>query len=77
MGSVGSNPTPLRQIKANMELPKRIIRLDDGEIFILNENGTYSLKEMIPFREKGHLINEYSYDRLMNDPRSVGKFKTI
>lgn len=60
-----------------MKLPKTIIRLDDGEIFILNENGTYSAKEMIKYREKGHLINEYSYDLLMNDKRYKGKFKAI
>lgn len=60
-----------------MELPKIIIRLADGEIFILNENGTYSLKEMLVFKEKGHLINEYSYDLLMNDERNKGKFKGV
>lgn len=60
-----------------MELPKTIIRLDDGEIFILNENGTYSSKEMLSFKEKGHMINEYSYDLLMNDDRYKGKFKGV
>lgn len=60
-----------------MKLPKTIIRLDDGEIFILNENGTYSVEKMIQYREKGHLINEYSYDLLMNDERYKGKFKAI
>ena len=41
-------------------MPKLIIRKDDGEKFILNKNGTYSLEMMIPYRDKGHLISENS-----------------
>jgi hypothetical protein len=54
-------------------LPKTIIRINDGEEFVLNENGTYSLKLMLPFREKGHLISEYAYECLMVGNK--GKFK--
>jgi len=46
-------------------LPKIIIRIDDGEEFVLNENGTYSSRCMLKFKEKGHLINEWTYDNLM------------
>jgi len=55
------------------ELPKKIIRIDDGEEFILNENGTYSNKCMLPFKAKGHLINEFTYDVLMVNHK--GAFK--
>ncbi len=56
-------------------LPKKIIRLDDGMEFVLNEGkNTYSIK--LP--ELGHPIPfsfEYTYERLMEDPRDKGKFK--
>lgn len=56
-----------------MNLPKTIIRVDDGEEFVLNENGTYSSKVMILFRDKGHLIGEWSYECLM--VKNKGYFK--
>lgn len=40
--------------------PKKVIRKNDGEEFLLNNNGTYSNKCMIKFREEGHLIQEYN-----------------
>ena len=55
------------------ELPEKIIRLDDGAEFVLNENQTYSIKCMIPFRQIGHLINEYTFDQLMIN--NAGYFK--
>jgi hypothetical protein len=48
-----------------MEKPSLIIRISDGERFVLNENGTYSNESMISFRDKGHIIGEWSYDCLM------------
>ena len=48
------------------KLPKTIIRLDDGEEFVLNKNGTYSLKASLEWKKKGHLINEYTYECLMS-----------
>lgn len=54
-------------------LPKKIIRLDDGGEFLLNEvTQTYEL--WMPGME-GHLHNQYTYERLMEDPRSKGAFK--
>jgi hypothetical protein len=48
------------------KLPKQIIRIDDGEVFSLNENGTYSL-EMIKQKFPNHLYNEYTYEVLMEN----------
>ena len=58
-------------------LPKRIIRVDDGMEFILNEeNQLYRIHTGIPrLDDPKHLHNEYSYERLMEDPRSKGSFK--
>lgn len=57
-----------------MNLPKKIIRMDDGAEFLLNEaTQMYSL--WMPGMEH-HLHNEYTYDRLMNDSRlKKGAFK--
>lgn len=54
-------------------LPKKIVRLDDGAEFLLNEiNQLYHLwYPDLP--SEGGL--GYSYDRLMTDSRSMGKFK--
>lgn len=54
-------------------LPKKIIRIDDGAEFLLNEvTQTYSL--WYPGMEN-HLNHEYTYERLVEDPRSKGTFK--
>jgi hypothetical protein len=47
-------------------LPKYIIRITDNERFILNENGKYELEMMQEFKKKGHIVNEYDCDVLMN-----------
>ena len=59
------------------ELPKRIIRLDDGAEFLLNEeSGEYRIHLGIPhLDDPKHLHLEYTYERLMEDPRSKGCFK--
>lgn len=56
-------------------LPKKIIRLDDGAEYLLNENSQrYSL--WIPSMEQeDHLTWEYDYDTLMHSPAHTGKFK--
>lgn len=58
-------------------LPKKLIRLDDGMEFLLNEStGQYRVHTGIPHIDDPiHLHNEYSYERLMEDPRSKGAFK--
>ncbi len=58
-------------------LPKLIIRLDDGMEFLLNEStGKYRVHLGIPhLDDPKHLYNEYTYERLMEDPRSKGQFK--
>jgi hypothetical protein len=56
-------------------LPKTLIRVDDGEEFVLNENGTYSNKSMLNFRKKGHLIGEWTYDCLMIRYKGFFKIK--
>lgn len=54
-------------------LPKKIIRLDDGAEFLLNEETKrYSL--WYPGMEN-HLNNEYTYERLLENPRNKGAFK--
>jgi hypothetical protein len=54
-------------------LPKKIIRLDDGAEFLLNEvTQTYSLWYA---GCENHLQHEYTYERLMEDPRCKGEFK--
>jgi hypothetical protein len=56
------------------DLPKRIIRLDDGVVFALNERtGTYSIEA--DWAKNFTLQFDYSYERLMEDPRSKGDFK--
>lgn len=58
-------------------LPKRIIRLDDGMEFVLNEETQlYRIHFGVPRLDDGdHLHHEYSFERLMCDPRSKGQFK--
>ena len=46
-------------------LPERLIRLDDGEEFILKPNGKYSSRCMLEMEKKGHLISEYDYKTLI------------
>lgn len=56
------------------ELPETIIRMDDGQEFILDKaTGTYSLKAMAKFKAAGHLIWDYTYEQLMG--ANDGKFK--
>jgi hypothetical protein len=46
-------------------LPTTIIRLDDGQEFILDKAlGTYSLKMMAKFKAAGHLVWEYTFEQL-------------
>lgn len=57
-----------------VKLPATIIRMDDGQEFILDESkGTYSLKLCQKWKAAGHLIWEYTYDQLMGN--NDGKFK--
>ena len=58
-------------------LPKKIIRLDDGMEFLLNEStGKYRIHLGIPhLDDPKHLHNEYSYERLMEHPSNKGMFK--
>jgi hypothetical protein len=58
-------------------LPKKIIRLDDGMEFLLNEKTQrYRIHLGIPhLDDPKHLHHEYSYERLMEDPRCKGAFK--
>ena len=40
-------------------------RIDDGELFVYDEGSeTFYLQEMKKFKDKGHLINEYSEETL-------------
>jgi len=40
-------------------------RIDDGELFVYDEeNKTFYSQEMEKFKDKGHLINEYSEETL-------------
>ncbi len=55
------------------ELPNVLVRIDDGERFVLNDSGFYELEMMQKFKEQGHRIGKYSYDTLMNV--CSGKFK--
>jgi len=52
------------------KLPKKIIRLDDGMEFLLNEGKeTYSIYFGIPHLDEGnHLDFEYSFEQLMCRP---------
>lgn len=58
-------------------LPKKIIRLEDGMEFLLNvKTQQYRIHLGIPrLDDSDHLHHEYSYERLMLDPRNKGKFK--
>ena len=49
-----------------MKLPKIIIRKDDGEKFVLNENEKYELEMMLKYKKMGHLINEHTFESLNN-----------
>lgn len=51
--------------------PQKIIRLDDGAEFVLNEKGEYALK----INESTNGSWSYTYERLMEDPRNKGAFK--
>lgn len=61
-------------------LPEKIVRLDDGMLFLLNkETDKYRIHLGIPhLDDPKHLHNEYSYDNLMgffmNNPQ---KFKVV
>ena len=57
--------------------PKKLIRLDDGMEFVLNEaTGLYRVHLGVPrLDDHKHLHHEYEYERLMEDPRSKGNFK--
>lgn len=48
------------------KLPKKIIRIDGGEVFSLNKNLTYSL-EMMKQKFPNHLYNECTYEVLMEN----------
>lgn len=52
--------------------PKKIVRVSDGEIFIHNGDGTYSLEFMLK-RFSNHLYMKYDYDVLM--VTHAGNFK--
>jgi len=58
-------------------LPNTIIRMDDGVLFLLNkETNKYRAHLGIPhLDDPKHLHNEYTYERLMIDPRNKGLFK--
>lgn len=49
----------------NEELPDTLIRIEDGQEFILNDNGTYSNKSLLSFKAQGHLISEWTWKCLM------------
>ncbi len=49
------------------KLPEKIKRISDGEILILNENNKYHFLKSDDWRNKGHLIWEYSYKELIED----------
>jgi hypothetical protein len=58
------------------ELPKVLVRMDDGQEFVYNEKtDTYYLKMNQKAKDDGYLVMDYSWDRLMEDPRTKGKFK--
>jgi hypothetical protein len=61
----------------NCFLPKKIIRLDDGMEFVLDEKlGTYHVHLGIPRLDEGdHIRHEYKFEVLMFDPRNKGLFK--
>jgi len=58
-------------------LPKKIVRIDDGVSFLLNEaTGLYRIHLGIPeLDDPQHLHWEYSYRRLMEDPANKGFFR--
>lgn len=57
------------------ELPKKIIRKDDGAEFLLNEKDElyYLWLPIKGLNQSG--MHGYTFDRLINDPRSMGVFK--
>ena len=59
------------------DLPNTIIRMDDGVLFLLNkETNQYRAHLGVPrLDDPKYLHNEYTYERLMEDPRSKGMFK--
>lgn len=61
-------------MKTPTSLPGIIIRMDDGQEFILDKTtGKYSLKSCQTWKAQGHYIHEYTYERLMG--ANDGKFK--
>lgn len=74
---MGSQRTRINvDMKRPDPLPKKIIRLDDGMEFILNETaGLYRVHLGIPhLDDPTHLHHEYEYERLINN-ETVGFFK--
>lgn len=60
------------------DLPKTIVRIDDGQELILDEKlKTYSFKMSQKDKLIGRFIFEFTYERLMEDPRSKGKFRVV
>lgn len=50
----------------HMDKPKYLIRPDDGEPFILNDDGTYSLEFMVvEYTHEECLIGRHSYEQLI------------
>lgn len=61
------------EVHDKMNLPKKIIRLDDGMEFLLTESFRYRIHLGIPHLDDSkHIHNEYSYEQLMSCP---DKFK--
>lgn len=58
-------------------LPKKIIRVDDGMEFLLNEGkDTYSIHFGIPhLDDQNHLDFEHTFEELMCFSQNKGKFK--
>lgn len=55
------------------KLPKFIERIDDGELFVRNKNGTYSLLMMKRDFPKSFTF-EYTYEELMGDSKNFREF---
>jgi len=57
-------------------LPKSIIRLSDGEEFVLDEKtGKYIPELNVKYKVKGHLVWDFTYEQLMEYPQNRGFFK--
>lgn len=55
-------------------LPKKIIRLDDGAEFLLDES-TQQYELWIPGEEISNFSLQYTYECLIEDKRNKGAFK--